>query len=87
MSTVDNLFEWELPMLLRVWNPACKYEMNVMTKIKQLIDAVDYEGLRKILAAQPALANQGIPFDDQNTAEAHPLHRICDGVFEGRYSD
>jgi ankyrin repeat protein len=58
-----------------------------MTKIRELIDAVDYDGLREMLAAQPALANQGIPFDDQNTAAAHPLHRICDGVFEKRYSD
>lgn len=58
-----------------------------MTKIKKLIDAIDYAGLKEMLANEPALANRGIPFDDQNTAEAHPLHRICDGVFEQRYSD
>lgn len=58
-----------------------------MKELKNLIDSADLGRIRTALAANPALANRGIPFDDQNTAEAHPLHRICDGVFEKRYSD
>jgi hypothetical protein len=54
--------------------------------IKTLIEAVDYAGLRKLLSNNPALANESIPLDD-NPALAHPLHRICDGVFNGQYSD
>jgi hypothetical protein len=54
--------------------------------IKDLIRAVDYTGLRNLLSKSPALANEGIPLDD-NAALAHPLHRICDGVFNGLYSD
>lgn len=57
------------------------------TGIKQLMDAADHEGLRQLLAANPALANEGIPFDEKNTTKAHPLHRLCDGVFAHRYTD
>lgn len=58
-----------------------------MAKIKQLIESLDYEGLRRLLSENPALANKGIPADENNPALAHPLHRICDGVFRGVYSD
>lgn len=58
-----------------------------MAEIKKLIETLDYEGLRRLLSANPALANKGIAFDEKNPAEAHPLHRICDGVFRGIYSD
>jgi uncharacterized protein len=58
-----------------------------MAEIKKLIASLDYEGLRRLLSANPALANKGIAFDEKNPAEAHPLHRICDGVFNGTYSD
>jgi hypothetical protein len=58
-----------------------------MTEIKKLIESLDYEGLRRLLAGDPALANKGIPFDEKNPTLAHPLHRICDGVFSGVYSD
>lgn len=58
-----------------------------MRDIKELINSVDLPGLRKLLAENPLLANEGIPFDDKNTTKAHPLHRICDGVFNGAYSD
>lgn len=55
--------------------------------IKTLIENKDLEGLRKILSHNPALANEGLPYDEENTTKAHPLHRICDGVFIGKYGD
>lgn len=55
--------------------------------IKELIDTKDYEGLREALSNNPDLANEGMPYDDVNTTKAHPLHRICDGVFSNRYTD
>jgi uncharacterized protein len=58
-----------------------------MMIIKGLIESLDYEGLRRLLSENPSLANEGIPFDAKNPAVAHPLHRICDGVFNGLYSD
>ncbi|MCG7858137.1 ankyrin repeat domain-containing protein [Flavihumibacter sediminis] len=58
-----------------------------MPTIKELILTRDYAGLEKSLSENPALANEGIPYDEINTSEAHPLHRICDGVFSGQYTD
>lgn len=55
--------------------------------MKELITNKDYEGIKKALAQNPSLANEGIPFDEENTTKAHPLHRICDGVFAHAYSD
>jgi len=55
--------------------------------MKKLIDNKDYEGIEHALSVNPHLANEGIPYDDINTTKAHPLHRICDGVFSGKYSD
>jgi uncharacterized protein len=55
--------------------------------MKKLIETVDLEGIREALSENPALANLGLPVDDQNATLAHPLHRICDGVFNGLYSD
>ncbi|MBA4850275.1 ankyrin repeat domain-containing protein [Emticicia sp. BO119] len=56
-------------------------------QIRELINKKDLQGLRNILSQNPALANEGLPYDASNTAKAHPLHRICDGVFSGKYSD
>lgn len=58
-----------------------------MAEIKKLIESLDHQALRRLLSANPALANKGIALDEKNPAEAHPLHRICDGVFNGLYSD
>jgi ankyrin repeat protein len=58
-----------------------------MSEIKPLIDSRDLNALRSRLSQNPALANEGIPYDKHNSAKAHPLHRICDGVGEKRYSD
>lgn len=55
--------------------------------MKELITNKDYEGIRKALSQNPSLANEGIPFDDVNTTKAHPLHRICDGVFAHTFTD
>lgn len=55
--------------------------------MKKLIENVDFEGIRLALSKNPALANEGIPFDEANMTKAHPLHRICDGVFAKQYTD
>jgi len=55
--------------------------------MRALFQVKDLAGLRKALAENPELANQGIPYDEQNLTKAHPLHRICDGVFSEVYSD
>lgn len=55
--------------------------------IKEIIDTKDYERLRSCLSQNPELANEGFPYDEVNTTKAHPLHRICDGVFSGKYTD
>src|ERR1039457_6412246 len=55
--------------------------------IKRPIDKKDFDGLKYSLSKTPKLANKGIPFDDVNATNAHPLHRICDGVFLKIYSD
>lgn len=57
------------------------------TMIKQLIATTDYEGLKQVLSQDPNLANEEIPYDEVNTTKAHPLHRICDGVFANTYTD
>lgn len=57
-----------------------------MDDIKTLMDRKDFSGLRQILSANPALANEGLPYDGTNTTKAHPLHRICDAVFLKKYS-
>jgi len=58
-----------------------------MTEIQKRMASYDLPGLKTLLTETPALANAGIPFDDANPALAHPLHRICDGVFAGTYTD
>ncbi len=52
-----------------------------------LMNSLDYDGLRRALSENPGAANEGLPFDERNQTLAHPLHRICDGVFTGTYSD
>jgi ankyrin repeat protein len=58
-----------------------------MTDMRKFVLSLDYEGLRKVLATDPTLANKGVPFDEKNTALAHPLHRICDAVFMNTITD
>lgn len=60
---------------------------HTMNTIKDLIARVDLTALKQILAHDPSLANAGVSLGDQNNALAHPLHRICDGVHAGIYTD
>lgn len=55
--------------------------------MKELINNKDYEGIKQALSNNPDLVNEGIPFDELNSMKAHPLHRICDGVFAKKYTD
>ncbi len=55
--------------------------------LKKLIDSKDYQALKNALTQNPALANEGIEYDEKNASKAHPLHRLCDGVFAGTYTD
>lgn len=57
------------------------------TKIKSLITNKDYEAISRALSEDRNLANKGIAYDDVNSAEAHPLHRLCDGVFANRFTE
>jgi len=56
-------------------------------KMKKLIDTKAYKDIEAALVSNPSLANEGIRYDDQNTTKAHPLHRICDGVFSETYAE
>ena len=55
--------------------------------MRALMMANDLAGIRAALEKNPALANEGVACFDENPAKAHPLHRICDGVHNGFYSD
>jgi uncharacterized protein len=55
--------------------------------MKNILLNNDLNGLEQALTAHPELSNEGIAYDEVNTTKAHPLHRICDGVFAGKYSD
>lgn len=59
------------------------------SQVKQLIEKKDYNSLNILLSGNPDLANEGItiPFDFICRIKAHPLHRICDGVFAGKITD
>ncbi|HMG93182.1 MAG TPA: ankyrin repeat domain-containing protein [Chryseolinea sp.] len=59
----------------------------MVAELKSYISNNDRVGLRSLLSKHPHLVNEGIPYDETNPATAHPLHRICDGVFEKRYTD
>ncbi|HEY6975199.1 MAG TPA: ankyrin repeat domain-containing protein [Chitinophagaceae bacterium] len=57
--------------------------------MKELIENKNYEGIRQLLANDPALANEGItiPYDNKCIYKAHPLHRVCDAVFVKKMTD
>ncbi len=54
--------------------------------MRELIEKKDLDGIRKALSENPELANAGVPLSLFGI-KAHPLHRICDGVIGGKYSD
>jgi len=59
----------------------------MLSHLRILINNKDQIGLRNLLAEQPHLANEGIPYDEKNPTKAHPLHRVCDAVCEKKYTD
>lgn len=54
--------------------------------IRDLLFSADLAGIEKALRENPSLAKEEIPLKD-NPATAHPLHRICDGVFNNDYPE
>ncbi len=55
--------------------------------IRKLIVTKDYAGLAEALSTNPKLANEEFPLDESTNIKAHPLHRLCDGVFVKAYTD
>lgn len=55
--------------------------------MRQLIEKLDLVEIEKRLAENPQLANEGIPLHETDLRMAHPLHRICDHVFNNVYTD
>lgn len=54
--------------------------------VRDLVFSANLEALNNTLNADPVLANAAFSLPD-NPATAHPLHRICDGVFSGYYPE
>jgi ankyrin repeat protein len=54
--------------------------------IRDLVFSGDLQTLSTLLRNHPELANKEFSLPD-NPAMAHPLHRICDGVSRGYYSE
>lgn len=54
---------------------------------RKMLQDLQYAEIEELLRLNPALANSPIAYSTVNPKVAHPLHRICDGVFEGAYSD
>ena len=53
---------------------------------RDFVFSADLHALDIALTANPELVSEEISLPD-NPAKAHPLHRICDGVFSGSYSE
>jgi uncharacterized protein len=54
--------------------------------IRDLLFSGDLAGIENALRSNPSLASEEIALPD-NSALAVPLHRVCDGVFSGNYSE
>lgn len=54
--------------------------------IRDIVFSGNLEALNNLLSVHPELANADFSLPD-NPANEHPLHRICDGVFCGYYSE
>lgn len=59
----------------------------MQTEIKRLIESAATEKLRQLLTSHPELANEGLSYSVDHPEKAHPLHRLCDAVFEKKISD
>lgn len=57
-----------------------------MMSIRDLLFSANFGKLDNALAKNLSYANEGISLPD-NPAKAHPLHRICDGVFNKNYDE
>lgn len=55
-------------------------------QLYDLLQNPDLNAIEQALQAHPELANTPIPLEAGGPT-AHPLHRICDGVISGKYSD
>jgi ankyrin repeat protein len=58
-------------------------------QVKSLIERKEFDKLQLLLAKNSKLANEGItiPYDIFCRTKAHPLHRICDGVFSHKITE
>ena len=54
--------------------------------IRDLVFSANIEALDTVLTTDSSLANKPISLPD-NPATAHPLHRICDAVFNGQITE
>ncbi|HEY0740953.1 MAG TPA: ankyrin repeat domain-containing protein [Chryseosolibacter sp.] len=54
--------------------------------LREVINTGKVDELEDLLKSNPSLANQEIALSG-NPALAHPLHRVCDGVFNGNYTE
>ncbi|MBA4056863.1 MAG: hypothetical protein C0490_19270 [Marivirga sp.] len=54
--------------------------------VRDLVFSANLDALNTLLSADPKLANAPFSLPD-NPATGHPLHRICDGVSRGAYSE
>jgi hypothetical protein len=54
--------------------------------IRDLVFSPNLQALDNILMTQPELVDEELSLPN-NPATAHPLHRICDGVFGGYYPE
>lgn len=55
--------------------------------MRQLMQQLQFAEIEALLRSDPSLANKGVYYCSDQKSLAHPLHRICDGVFEGSYGD
>ena len=58
-----------------------------MPLLRTLVINRDYENIDQLLTANPSLANEPLPLDENCLMLAHPLHRICDAVMNNIISD
>jgi hypothetical protein len=58
-----------------------------MNIVEQLLFSGNVQDLEPILKNNPGLSSKPIALPGNPSATAHPLHRICDAVFLGNYSE
>ncbi len=58
-----------------------------MADLRKLMREMRLDEMEELLRVDPSLVNKGISYCGDGKSLAHPLHRICDGVFDSSYSD